>query len=86
MLAAISIRSLSRTFERHIPVGVAQESGPACDPDSGGVIERFPGGAHRSAAQSHAGLVRSAVRLAGIAGDAREGAVFPGCLSSLGAG
>ena len=48
-----------------------------------GVVEGFPGGAHRGAAKLHAGLVGSSVGLPRIARNAGERTVFPGGLSSL---
>ena len=63
-----------------------QEPGPALDPDAMRRVERLPLGADRLAPKLHAGLLWRAVRLAGIAADARGDAVGPGRHTPLRAG
>src|SRR5208283_2650696 len=65
---------------------VREEPGPALDPDAVSRVERLPLGADRRAPKLHAGLLWRAVRLAGIAADARGDAVGPGRHTSLRAG
>ena len=80
---ANSVAPLDRILKRHVPVGVAQEARPACDACPAGVVQGFPGGAHRSAPKLHAGLVGRSVGLPRVARNAGERTVFPGGLSSL---
>ena len=65
---------------------VRQEPGPALDPDAVRRVERLPLGADRTAPKPHAGLLRGAVGLLGIAADARGDTVGPARHTSLRAG
>ncbi len=72
-------------FQGHVPVGIAEKPRPRGDANRRGVVEWFPGRAEGNSPQSHAGLVWRTIGFTGIAGDARQGAVLPGGLTSLGA-
>src|SRR5262245_60364469 len=69
-----------------VPVGLADELGPGGDRGMARGVERLPLGARRLAVEPHVGLLRRAVGLLLVAGDAGQHAVLPGAGAAARAG
>src|SRR5258708_1896382 len=69
-------------FQRDVPVRLAHEPRPACDPHAFASVHRLPRWPLGQLAELHTRLPWQAIGLPLVAGDARQHAVLPGRLAA----